>query len=89
MVKVLQILRLASGALLIAVLFVPFAFYNTMAELYLSGAIWGFMLPTLCCRSLRYRCNRLSSVKVVEKTGARLSFDFNWHFNGTFFMAVS
>jgi hypothetical protein len=41
----LQILRLAYGALLIAVLFVPFAFYNTMAEPYVSGAIWGFMLP--------------------------------------------
>jgi len=44
-VKALQILRLAYGALLIAVLFVPFAFYNTMAEPYVSGAIWGFMLP--------------------------------------------
>jgi hypothetical protein len=41
----LQILRLAYGALLIAVLFVPFALYNTMAEPYVSGAIWGFMLP--------------------------------------------
>ena len=45
MVKMLQILRLAYGALLFAVLFVPFAFYNTMAEPYVSGAIWGFMLP--------------------------------------------
>lgn len=45
MVKTLQIFRLAYGALLIAVLFVPFAFYNTMAEPYVSGAIWGFMLP--------------------------------------------
>jgi hypothetical protein len=45
MVKMLQILRLAYGALLIAVLFVPFAFYHTMAEPYVSGAIWGFMLP--------------------------------------------
>lgn len=45
MLKMLQILRLVYGALLIAVLFVPFAFYNTMAEPYVSGAIWGFMLP--------------------------------------------
>jgi hypothetical protein len=41
----IQILRLAYGALLIAVLFLPFAFYHTMAEPYVSGAIWGFMLP--------------------------------------------
>ena len=41
----MQIFRLAYGALLIAVLFVPFAFYHTMAEPYVSGAIWGFMLP--------------------------------------------
>ena len=41
----LQIFCLAYGALLIAVLFVPFAFFNTMAEPYVSGAIWGFMLP--------------------------------------------
>lgn len=40
-----QMLRLAYGALLIAVLFLPFAFYNTMTEPYVSGAIWGFMLP--------------------------------------------
>lgn len=45
MVEVLQILRLAYGATLIAVLFVPFGFYNTMTERYVSGAIWGFMLP--------------------------------------------
>ncbi len=45
MVKMLQILRLAYGALLIAVLFVPFGLYHTMAEPYVSGAIWGFMLP--------------------------------------------
>jgi hypothetical protein len=41
----LQILRLAYGALLIAVLFVPFGLYHTMAEPYVSGTIWGFMLP--------------------------------------------
>ena len=37
--------RLAYGAMLIAVLFVPFSIYNTMAEPYVSGALWGFMLP--------------------------------------------
>ncbi len=31
--------------MLIAVLFVPFGIYNTMAEPYVSGALWGFMLP--------------------------------------------
>ena len=41
----LQILRLAHGAMLIAVLFLPFGLYNTMAEPYVSGAVWGFMLP--------------------------------------------
>jgi hypothetical protein len=38
-------LRLAYGAVLIAVLFVPFGLFNTMAEPYVSGAVWGFMLP--------------------------------------------
>ena len=37
--------RLAYGAMLIAVLFVPFGIYNTMTEPYVSGALWGFMLP--------------------------------------------
>ena len=41
----LRILRLAFGAVLIAVLFLPFGLYNTMAEPYVSGAVWGFMLP--------------------------------------------
>ncbi len=41
----LQIFRLVYGATLIAVLFLPFGLYNTMAEPYVSGAIWGFMLP--------------------------------------------
>lgn len=41
----LQILRLAYGAILIAVLFLPFGLYNTMAEPYASGVVWGFMLP--------------------------------------------
>ena len=45
MVMVLQILRLSYGAMLIAVLFLPFGLYNTMAEPYVSGAVWGFMLP--------------------------------------------
>ncbi len=45
MMKELQILRLTYGAVLIAVLFIPFGLYNTMAEPYVSGAIWGFMLP--------------------------------------------
>lgn len=45
MMKSLQILRLAYGAMLIAVLFLPFGFYNTMAEPYASGAVWGWMLP--------------------------------------------
>jgi len=44
-VMALQLLRLAYGAVLIAVLFVPFGLYNTMAEPYVSGAVWGFMLP--------------------------------------------
>lgn len=41
----LRILRLAFGAVLIAVLFLPFGLYNTMAEPYVSGAVWGWMLP--------------------------------------------
>jgi hypothetical protein len=41
----LQIPPLAYGAVLIAVLFLPFGLYNTMAEPYVSGAVWGFMLP--------------------------------------------
>jgi hypothetical protein len=45
MVIVFQILRLAYGAVLIAVLFLPFGLYNTMAEPYISGVVWGFMLP--------------------------------------------
>jgi len=45
MVMLLRILRLAYGAVLIAVLFLPFGLYNTMAEPYVSGAVWGFMLP--------------------------------------------
>ena len=45
MVKPLQILRLAYGAVLIAVLFLPFGLYNTTAGPYVSGAVWGFMLP--------------------------------------------
>jgi hypothetical protein len=45
MVMALQILRLAYGAVLIAVLILPFGLYNTMAEPYVSGAVWGFMLP--------------------------------------------
>jgi hypothetical protein len=45
MVTVPQILRLAYGAVLIAVLFLPFGLYNTMAEPYISGVVWGFMLP--------------------------------------------
>jgi hypothetical protein len=45
MVIVFQILRLAYGAVLIAVLFLPFGLYNTMTEPYISGVVWGFMLP--------------------------------------------
>ena len=45
MVIVLEILRLAYGAILIAVLFLPFGLYNTMVEPYVSGVVWGFMLP--------------------------------------------
>ncbi len=41
----LRILRLAYGAVLVAVLFLPFGLYHTMAEPYISGAVWGFMLP--------------------------------------------
>lgn len=39
------VFRLAYGTLLIAVLFVPFGIYHSMTEPYLSGALWGFMLP--------------------------------------------
>jgi hypothetical protein len=39
------VLRWVYGFVLFAVLFVPFGIYNTMTEPYLSGAIWGFMLP--------------------------------------------
>ncbi len=45
MVMAFRILRLAYGAVLIAVLFLPFGLYNTMAEPYVSGAVWGWMLP--------------------------------------------
>ncbi len=45
MTMALQILRLAYGAVLIVVLFLPFGLYHTMAEPYVSGAVWGFMLP--------------------------------------------
>jgi len=45
MVIASQILRLACGVVLIAVLFLPFGFYNTMTEPYVSGVVWGFMLP--------------------------------------------
>ncbi len=40
-----QILRMAYGAMLITVLFLPFGLYNTMAEPHVSGVLWGFMLP--------------------------------------------
>ncbi len=42
---VLKVLRLVYGAMLFTVLLLPFGFFNTMAEPYVSGAIWGFMLP--------------------------------------------
>ena len=45
MLRVLQIIRLAYGAVLFAVLFLPFGLYHTMAEPYVSGAVLGFMLP--------------------------------------------
>jgi hypothetical protein len=38
-------IRLAYGAMLIAVLFAPFGIYHTMVEPYASGALFGFMLP--------------------------------------------
>ena len=41
----LRFLRVAYGVLLVAILFVPFGIYNTMAEPYVSGVVWGFMLP--------------------------------------------
>ena len=41
----LQILLLAYGATLFAVFFLPFGLYHTMAEPYVSGIVWGFMLP--------------------------------------------
>lgn len=40
----LSILRLAYGAVLIAVLFVPFGVYHTGFP-YVTGVLWGFMLP--------------------------------------------
>ena len=43
--SVLQILLLAYGATLFAVFFLPFGLYHTMAEPYVSGIVWGFMLP--------------------------------------------
>jgi hypothetical protein len=43
--RVLQILLLAYGATLFAVFFLPFGLYHTMAEPYVSGIVWGFMLP--------------------------------------------
>ncbi len=45
MLMAFQFLRLAYGAVLFAVLFLPFGLYHTMAEPYVSGALWGFMLP--------------------------------------------
>ncbi len=42
---IFRLLRLTYGALLIALLFVPFAVFHTMAEPYVAGALWGFMLP--------------------------------------------
>ncbi len=44
-VMVFRMLRLAYGALLIVVLFAPFGVYHTMTEPYVSGALWGLMLP--------------------------------------------
>ena len=41
----LQFLRIAYGAVLFAVFFLPFGLYHTMVEPYVSGAVWGFMLP--------------------------------------------
>ena len=41
----LRYLRWAYGAMLVAVLFLPFGVYHTMTEPYVSGALWGFMLP--------------------------------------------
>jgi hypothetical protein len=43
--KTLHILRLAYGAALIAVLFLPFGLYHTMAEPSVSGVVRGFRLP--------------------------------------------
>ncbi len=40
-----RLLCLAYGALLKSVLFLPFCVYQTMAEPYASGILWGFMLP--------------------------------------------
>ena len=45
MMIALQTLRLAYGAMLITVLFLPFGLYNTMAEPYASGVVGGWMLP--------------------------------------------
>ena len=41
----LLFLRLAYGAVLISLLFVPFGAYHSRVELYISGFLWGYHLP--------------------------------------------
>lgn len=41
----LEISRLTYGAMLVAVLFIPFSVYHSMTEPYVAGALWGFYLP--------------------------------------------
>jgi hypothetical protein len=40
-----RLLRLAYGAVLIALPFMLFGVFHTMAEPYVAGALWGSMLP--------------------------------------------
>ena len=41
----LLFLRLAYGAVLISLLFVPFGAYHSRVEPYISGFLWGYHLP--------------------------------------------
>ncbi len=84
------VFRLAYGTLLIAVLFVPFGIYNSMTEPYVSGALWGFMLPVgYVAAASGVACNSLSTVNPAEETGDRLSSDINWLLDVVFRIGIS
>ena len=40
-----QFLRLAYGAMLVAMLFIPFGVYHSTSEPYIEGFLWGYHLP--------------------------------------------